>query len=136
MNRIQKKILYESIMKSVSKTVKRKLNELQEYDNNSPGFNLCIKNGEDPDQVVVLYSDYDEETDTYEPFAIVRTGYDDYYRIKSEVYDYFKTRHDLLPDLRCDGQYKMCELDEEILDSLENGDIWDLEYSGGNIHKY
>ena len=51
MNKNQKKALYESIMKSVSRTVKRKLNEKEDYKNNHEMEQLLsvINDVEEPD---------------------------------------------------------------------------------------
>ena len=136
MNKIQKRKLYESIMRSVSKTVKKKLNEAYDsFETNSYGYKWCINNGEDPDQEIVLYSAYDEATDTTEPFAIVRTAYDDYYRITPELRDYLRRKDDL-PILRCEGQFKMSQLDKKTLDAYDAGYIYDLEYSDGHVCRY
>ena len=42
MNKMQKKALYENIMRSVSKTIKRRLNEDNDYDNYSYNINACL----------------------------------------------------------------------------------------------
>ena len=42
MNKIQKKALYENIMRSVSKTIKRRLNEDQSYEDYAYNINACL----------------------------------------------------------------------------------------------
>ena len=42
MNKIQKKALYENIMRSVSKTIKRRLNENQSYEDYAYNINVCL----------------------------------------------------------------------------------------------
>lgn len=42
MNKTQKKALYESIMKGVSKTIKRRLNEDQSYEDYAHNINACL----------------------------------------------------------------------------------------------
>lgn len=42
MNKTQKKALYESIMKGVSKTIKRRLNEDQSYEDYAYNINACL----------------------------------------------------------------------------------------------
>lgn len=42
MNKIQKKALYENIMRSVSKTIKRRLNENQSYEDYAYNINACL----------------------------------------------------------------------------------------------
>lgn len=49
MNKNQKKALYESIMKSVSKTVKRKLNENQSFEDYAYTINTLLDETEDAD---------------------------------------------------------------------------------------
>lgn len=138
MNRIQKKRLYESIMKNVSKTVKKKLNEIKEYiDKNSYGYKWCINNEENPTDPVVLYTEYDYKTDTRVPCAIVRAATDNYYRIKSELLDYLHSRYDDFPEeLKCVGQFPIWQLDKNTLDTLDNGYMYDLEYDGCNIYRH
>ena len=42
MNKMQKKALYENIMRSVSKTIKRRLNEDQSYEDYAYNINACL----------------------------------------------------------------------------------------------
>ena len=42
MNKMQKKALYENIMRSVSKTIKRRLNENQSYEDYACNINACL----------------------------------------------------------------------------------------------
>ena len=42
MNKMQKKALYENIMRSVSKTIKRRLNENQSYEDYAYNINACL----------------------------------------------------------------------------------------------
>ena len=42
MDKIQKKALYENIMRSVSKTIKRRLNENQSYEDYAYNINACL----------------------------------------------------------------------------------------------
>ena len=136
MNKIQKERLYESIMKNVSKTIKKQLNEaLNPNNKKSYGYKWCIANGEDPDQEVILYTNCDDKNFRV-PYCIVRTYYvDDYYRVAPEVYDYLK-HQDEFPILTYEGQYKMSELNKKVLDLYDKGYIWDLEYSNGHVHEF
>lgn len=111
MNKIQKKRLYESIMRSVSKTVKKKLNE-HEYSESDYG------------DVVMLFS-HDEYDDNWEPYCIVHfnDGYDR--QVKDALYDYFENNDEACGRLRYDGLYEID--DKKIAKFL--GTIYDLEYS-------
>ena len=42
MNKIQKKALYENIMRSISKTIKKRLNEDNDYEDYSYNINVCL----------------------------------------------------------------------------------------------
>ena len=42
MNKMQKKALYENIMRSVSKAIKRRLNEDQSYEDYAYNINACL----------------------------------------------------------------------------------------------
>lgn len=42
MNKMQKKALYENIMRSVSKTIKMRLNEDQSYEDYAYNINACL----------------------------------------------------------------------------------------------
>ena len=42
MNKMQKKTLYENIMRSVSKTIKKRLNEDNDYEDYSYNINACL----------------------------------------------------------------------------------------------
>ena len=42
MNKMQKKVLYENIMRSVSKAIKMRLNEDQSYEDYAYNINACL----------------------------------------------------------------------------------------------
>ena len=42
MNKMQKKALYENIMRSVSNTIKKRLNEDQSYEDYAYNINACL----------------------------------------------------------------------------------------------
>ena len=112
MNKIQKKRLYESIMRSVSKTVKKKLNA-HEYSESDYG------------DVVMLFSHDEYDDDNWEPYCIVHFNNGNARYVKDALYDYFKNNDEACGYLRYDGLY---EIDDKKIEKFL-GTMYDLEYS-------